>query len=98
MRGGQSGRPGLTRRPTRLARGAGLRYHGRMELPAIEMVDDDMVRVLRAMTGEERLRIASGMFASAHRMLASQLAVEHPEWDERRVQEETARRLSHGPR
>jgi hypothetical protein len=69
-----------------------------MELPPIEMVDDEMVRVLRAMTGEERLRIASGMFASARRMLASQLAAEHPDWDERRVEEETARRLSHGSR
>jgi hypothetical protein len=67
-----------------------------MALPVIEMVDDDMVRVLRGMTGEQRLRIASGMFAAAGRMLASQLAAEHPEWDEQRLQRETARRLSHG--
>jgi Rv0078B-related antitoxin len=65
-------------------------------LPLIEQLDDEMVRILRAMTGEERLRIASGMFASARRMLSSQLAAEHPEWDARQVQEETARRLSHG--
>jgi hypothetical protein len=69
-----------------------------MEFPEIERIDDDMVRVLRAMTGEERLRIASGMFSAARRMLSSQLAAEHPDWDERRVQEETARRLSHGSR
>jgi hypothetical protein len=69
-----------------------------MDLPRIEMVDDDMVRVLRAMTGDERLRIANGMFVAARRMLASQLAAEHPEWDEERVLAETARRLSHGSR
>jgi Rv0078B-related antitoxin len=72
-----------------------VRYDAVMVLPRIEMIDDDMVRVLRAMTGEERLRIASGMFTSARRMLASQLAVEHPDWDERQIQLETARRLSH---
>jgi hypothetical protein len=48
------------------------------------------------MSGAERLKIASDMFRSARRMIASQLAAEHPDWDERRLQEETARRLSHG--
>lgn len=67
-----------------------------MVLPVIEVIDDDMARVLRAMTGEERLRIASGMFDAARRMLASQLAVDHPDWDEQQIQRETARRLSHG--
>jgi hypothetical protein len=55
-----------------------------------------MARVLRAKTGAERLRIASGMYAAARRMLLSSLAAEHPDWDSRQVMEETARRLSHG--
>ena len=62
----------------------------------IEVVDDEMAEVYRAMTGAQRLKIASDMFASARRMIASHLAAEHPDWDERRIQEETARRLSHG--
>lgn len=62
----------------------------------IEVIDDEMAEVLRAKTGAERLKIASGLFASARRMIASQLAVENPDWDETRVQEETARRLLHG--
>jgi hypothetical protein len=62
----------------------------------IEVVDDDMAEVFRAMTGAQRLKIASDLFASARRMIASHLAAEHPDWDERRIQEETARRLSHG--
>jgi hypothetical protein len=67
-----------------------------MNIEAIEVIDDEMARVLRAKTGAERLRIASGMYAAARRMLSSSLAAEHPDWDPRRVIEETARRLSHG--
>jgi hypothetical protein len=62
----------------------------------IEMVDPEMARILRAKTGGERLKIASDMFASARRMIASHLAAEHPDWDEARIQAETSRRISHG--
>ena len=62
----------------------------------IEVIDDVMAAVFRAKTGAERLRIASDMYASARRMLLSHLRAEHPEWDERRVVKEAARRLSHG--
>jgi Rv0078B-related antitoxin len=62
----------------------------------IEVVDDDMAEVFRSMTGAQRLKIANDMFESARRMIASDLASEHPDWDEQRIQEETARRLSHG--
>ncbi len=61
-----------------------------------EVLDEEMARVFRTMSGTERLKIASDMFRSARRMIASHLAAEHPDWDERRLQEETARRLSHG--
>jgi Rv0078B-related antitoxin len=62
----------------------------------IEVIDEEMARVLRAKTGADRLRIASGMFAAARRMLLCSLAAEHPDWEPRQVIEETARRLSHG--
>jgi Rv0078B-related antitoxin len=66
-------------------------------MPAkIEMVDDQMAKILRAKTGAERLRIASGMYANARRMLLTHLLAEHPDWDEKRIQHEAARRLSHG--
>ena len=67
-----------------------------IDLRNFEVLDDDMARVFRAMTGAERLKIASDMYRSARRMIASHLAAEHPDWDEQRLQEETARRLSHG--
>lgn len=62
----------------------------------IEVVDDDMARILREKTGAERLKIASDLFSSARRMIASHLAAEHPDWDDERVQRETSRRISHG--
>lgn len=62
----------------------------------IEVLDEDVARVLREKTGAERLRVSSGMFAAARRMLLSHLATEHPDWDERRVHEEVARRLTLG--
>jgi hypothetical protein len=67
-----------------------------MDALRIEVVDDDMARILRAKTGAERLRIASDLFSSARRMIASHLAAEHPDWDEERIQRETSRRISHG--
>ncbi len=85
-------------RPVPLA--PGLSYHkamaNRLDDLRIEVVDDDMARVLRTKTGAERLKIASDMFASARRMIASHLAAEHPDWDEERIQRETSRRISHG--
>jgi hypothetical protein len=64
--------------------------------PRIEVLDDQMADILRRKTGAERLRIASGMYASARRMLMSHLRAENPEWPEERILREAARRLSHG--
>ena len=65
-----------------------------IDLRRIELVSDEMVPHLRALSGAERLRIASGMFAAARRMLRSHLAAVHPDWDEDRLRDEMARRLS----
>lgn len=62
----------------------------------IERMDPKVGEVLRAKTPAERLAIAHGMFRSAQRMLGSHLQAEHPEWDEARVEQEVARRISHG--
>jgi Rv0078B-related antitoxin len=62
----------------------------------IEVIDEDVAAMLRRKTGAERLAIASRMFASARRMLLSHLRSTHPDWDERQIVQEAARRLSHG--
>jgi hypothetical protein len=61
-----------------------------------DILDDEMARILRGMTGAERLKIANGLFVSARRMLASHLAAEHPDWGQDRIEQETSRRISHG--
>jgi hypothetical protein len=65
-------------------------------VPRIEVIDDQTAAALRATTGARRLQTASGMYASARRMLLSQLRAQHPEWDPQRIAREAARRLSHG--
>ena len=63
--------------------------------PVIEVIDPEMVAVLRSKSGAERLQIASAMFTGARRMLLSHLRALHPDWDERQLQNAVARRLSH---
>jgi hypothetical protein len=62
----------------------------------IEVIDDAMADVVRGKTGAERLAIASGMYASARRMLVSHLQSIHTDWTDRQVELEASRRLSHG--
>lgn len=68
----------------------------RLDPRNVEVIDDQMAAVLRAQSGADRLRIASGMFAFARRMILAQLRAEHPEWTEEQIRREAARRLSHG--
>lgn len=62
----------------------------------IEVIDEAMAAALRLKSGAERLEIASRMFGSARRMLLSHLRSIHPDWDQRQIEQEAARRLSHG--
>ena len=68
----------------------------RIDPRQIEVVDEDMARVLRAKTGAERLQIAFSMFSSARRMLINHLTSRHPDWSRDEVHREAVRRLSHG--
>lgn len=69
-----------------------------MPLPhlRIEVIDEEMAATPRQKSGAERLAIASRMFSSARRMLLSHLRSVHPEWNQRQIEQEAARRLSHG--
>ena len=68
----------------------------RLDVRQIEVMDDEMAAVLRGKSGVERLKIASGMYVSARRVILHRLRTEHPEWTEEQVCREAARRLSHG--
>ncbi|MBM4053279.1 MAG: hypothetical protein FJ264_01115 [Planctomycetes bacterium] len=62
----------------------------------IEVIDDVMARVLREKTPQQRLAIAFGLWTSAKKQITNYLRSEHPDWDDRMVQREVAKRLSHG--
>jgi hypothetical protein len=64
--------------------------------PVIEMMDDDRARVIRAMSGAERLQMASDMYSRARQTLLSQLKAQHPDWEEKCVIREAAKILSNG--
>ncbi len=62
----------------------------------IEILDDLMVQVLKNKTPQERLMIAFNMWSSAKKQLTNFLHSLHSEWSEKEIQQEVAKRLSHG--
>jgi hypothetical protein len=63
---------------------------------AFDFVDDAMVDVLRRMTETERLAIGHAMWRHARNMVLAVVRDQHPEWTVIQIQQEAARRLSHG--
>ena len=64
--------------------------------PVVEIIDPMMVDILRKKTPEERMSIASGMWESARVMIRGVLGQEHPGWSDEAINQEIARRISHG--
>ena len=64
--------------------------------PVVEIIDEMTVDVLRRKTPAERLEIAAGMWDSARVMIRGVLRQEHPEWSDEAIDQEIARRISHG--
>jgi hypothetical protein len=60
------------------------------------MVDDAIAHILRRKSAAEKLRMIAGGWPLLRAMHASQVRRAHPDWDEKRVQTETSRRMSHG--
>lgn len=68
----------------------------RLDRGQIEVVDDMVAEILRRKTPAERIKIACDLWVSVHRMLSTHLSKTHPDWDSKKVEQEVARRLSHG--
>ncbi|HBO84775.1 MAG: hypothetical protein A2073_07445 [Deltaproteobacteria bacterium GWC2_42_11] len=62
----------------------------------IEIIDDIMARVLREKTPQQRLAIAFNMWSFAQKQLTHYLHSIHADWNDEKVQQEAAKRLSHG--
>jgi hypothetical protein len=58
----------------------------------IELADEAMIEVLRALSPEERLQKAAAYSRYVRRVLRSQLESLHPEWAEERLRHEIRRR------
>ncbi len=65
-----------------------------LDLRRLDIVDHDVASVLRSKSGVERLRIAHEAWELARVRLAAFLSAQHPEWDEKEVRREVAKRLS----
>ncbi len=62
----------------------------------IEVVEDRIVEILKTKSPSERLRIGFELWEFAHRAITQSLKAQHSDWDEKKIQKETARRISHG--
>ena len=63
------------------------------KLSRIEVLDDDMVRVLRSQTPEERIAMVFDANRTMRLLLASHFHEQHPEWDQSQIAAAVARRL-----
>lgn len=68
----------------------------RLDAGQIEVVDDAMAEILKRKKPSERIRIGFTLWESAHKMLTVHLRKTHPEWDDKQVAGEVARRFLHG--
>ena len=64
--------------------------------PDPEVVCDAIAAILRKKSIAERLQLAFNMWDFARDFLTVTVKREHPDWDEKQVRREVARRMSHG--
>ncbi len=67
-----------------------------IDMRNIEVLEDEMVEVLKAKTPQERLKMAFDMWKMVRRQLECYLETTHKEWNKEKIQKEVARRMSHG--
>jgi hypothetical protein len=61
----------------------------------IEVVDDEVARILRGMSGMDRLRLAHEAWELARERLIAFVSSRNPQWSSERVSQEVAKRLGH---
>ena len=68
----------------------------RLDTGQIEVIDDACARIYASKSPTDRLKIASGMWRSAKKLLTLSIKTQYPHWSEQEVCREVIRRLSHG--
>jgi hypothetical protein len=61
-----------------------------------EQPSPEQVEIMRAIPGEQRLRLAERLYWSARKMKAAGLRAQHPDWPEERVGAEVSRIFADG--
>jgi hypothetical protein len=61
--------------------------------PVIEVIDEEIVALLRKKTPAERLAAAHAMWRYAHHRLTGMLQRQHPDWDCLQLRTEVQRRM-----
>ena len=61
----------------------------------IEVVDAEVARILRGMSGVDRLRLAHEAWELARERLIAFVSSRHPQWSMEEVGKEVAKRLAH---
>jgi hypothetical protein len=51
-------------------------------------MDDEQLKIIRAMTPAQRLRLSKELYWTARKLKAAGFRAQHPEWTEERVQAE----------
>jgi hypothetical protein len=64
--------------------------------PCVELLDDDIVDVLKHKTAAERIAMVFDAERTIRLMLQADIAWRHPDWTYRRVSDEVARRFRSG--
>jgi hypothetical protein len=64
-------------------------------MPPDEQPGPEQIKILRAMSGQERLRVAGNLYWSARKMKAAGPRAQHPDWPESQVEAELRRIFSH---
>jgi hypothetical protein len=70
--------------------------HSKAEPFHIEIIDDIMIDIFKQKSPLERLKIAFGLWNSARTQLFHYLHSLQPDWDEEKIRQEVAKRISHG--
>jgi hypothetical protein len=68
----------------------------RLNPAQIEIVDEAVAKVLRKMTGAQRVAQIVAAHRTAKLMLRASIKQKHPEWDDSAVHKEVVRRLTGG--
>ena len=59
--------------------------------------DEAMILVYKSKPPHQRLEIAFALWTFARSLTKSGLKMRHPDWPEKRIEEETANRMLHAP-